>query len=146
MSARPPKPDYAPEFEAVETDSRWRAGGQGRRCRRPHCNQSAVARLNRGRTSRRSWITTPSWWHYCAEHLYGHWIEDGKVMLWIPIWPDRTPGGATMGEQPMTLEQLQALLPDAHIEEVGDRRELVIYTGLSEGTDGYLVPMVDTDE
>lgn len=41
----------------------------------------------------------------------------------------------------MTLRQLQARFPDAAIEEVGDRRELVIYTGLSTGTyDG------DTDE
>jgi hypothetical protein len=34
----------------------------------------------------------------------------------------------------LTLRQLERLLPDAAIEEVGDRRELVIYTGLSTGT------------
>lgn len=34
----------------------------------------------------------------------------------------------------MTYDELAALLPDAAIEEVGDRRELVIYTGLSTAT------------
>jgi hypothetical protein len=53
----------------------------------------------------------------------------------------------------MTLRQLQRLLPDAHIEEVGDRRELVIYTGLATATYDpntdqwtnrrYLVPMTE---
>ena len=56
-------------------------------------------------------------------------------------------------KRPMTLERLQKLLPDAAIEEVGDRRELVIYTGLSSAvyypaTDTWdespvLVPMSD---
>ena len=35
---------------------------------------------------------------------------------------------------PKTIRGLMSLLPDAHIEEVGDRRELVIYTGWSIGT------------
>lgn len=34
----------------------------------------------------------------------------------------------------MTYEELVSILPDAHIEEVGDRRELVIYTGWSTAT------------
>ena len=38
------------------------------------------------------------------------------------------------GEPPMTEKALEALFPDAHIEEVGDRRELVVYTGLSTAT------------
>lgn len=27
------------------------------------------------------------WWKYCAEHLYGRWIENGAVMFWrlVPI-------------------------------------------------------------
>lgn len=45
---------------------------------------------------------------------------------------------------PKTLKGLQGLLPDAAIEEVGDREELVIYTGLSVAEDGRtLVPMGD---
>lgn len=38
------------------------------------------------------------------------------------------------GEPPKTEKALQALLPDAAIEEVGERRELVIYTGLATAT------------
>lgn len=57
-----------------------------------------------------------------------------------------------------TLTELQALHPDAAIEEVGDRRELVIYTGLAVATydpenddwtdapNGLLVPMPTDDE
>lgn len=33
-----------------------------------------------------------------------------------------------------TLGELAAALPNAHIEEVGERRELVIYTGWSSAT------------
>jgi hypothetical protein len=39
-----------------------------------------------------------------------------------------------MSGKRLTLRQLQRLLPDAAIEEVGERRELVIYTGLSTAT------------
>lgn len=46
----------------------------------------------------------------------------------------------------MTLAELQALIPGAAIEEVGDRRELVIYTGLAAevydpATDTWTVPL-----
>ena len=34
----------------------------------------------------------------------------------------------------MRLDDLKAMHPDAAIEEVGDRREIVIYTGLSTAT------------
>lgn len=42
---------------------------------------------------------------------------------------------------PRTAAELHALLPEAHIESVGEREELVIYTGLTECNDGSLVPM-----
>lgn len=46
------------------------------------------------------------------------------------------------GLQLPTIDDLQALLPDAHIERVGDREELVIYTGWSTADDAVtLVPM-----
>jgi hypothetical protein len=38
---------------------------------------------------------------------------------------------------PKTIRGLMGLLPNSAIEEVGDRRELVIYTGLSVGTYDY---------
>lgn len=66
-------------FEAVPEDvDRWKISDVGR-CRftvdRRACGAPSVAALRRG--SRR-----PSWWHYCAEHLYGRWIEGGRVMTW----------------------------------------------------------------
>lgn len=38
-----------------------------------------------------AWLYRPVWrrdtrqvpWAYCADHLYGRWIEDGKVMEWV---------------------------------------------------------------
>lgn len=39
-----------------------------------------------------------------------------------------------MSAAPERLADLEALFPDAAIEEVGDRREVVIYTGLSVAT------------
>lgn len=31
---------------------------------------------------RRFGKTRGRWWGYCAEHLYGRWIEDGVVLDW----------------------------------------------------------------
>jgi hypothetical protein len=58
----------------------------GKRCRygsgpgHPACGAASIAELDRN-----SWSSTKraNWWAYCPEHLYGHWIEDGKVMHWI---------------------------------------------------------------
>lgn len=82
-----PPPGY--HFEArPDPDWRLEVGGT---CRRPRCGQPAIAALNRGWVSYR---TRPprrrdSWWAYCAEHLYGHWIEDGQIMHWFLIEPGR---------------------------------------------------------
>lgn len=48
-----------------------RFSDHGKRCEKP-----GVVRLNRG------WGDKPRWWWYCADHLYGRWIEDGKVVGW----------------------------------------------------------------
>lgn len=42
----------------------------------PACGQPAVAWLDRGRGRRRNW------WAYCERHLFGRWIEDGRLMCW----------------------------------------------------------------
>lgn len=67
-------------FEAVEQDEDWitPAIGAGR-CRyvvgRKACGLHAVATFMRGTGNKRAW-------DYCGDHLYGRWIEDGKVMGW----------------------------------------------------------------
>ena len=79
------------ELVAVEAGPDWRTE-TGRRCRRQSgashraCHQPAVAALNRSRQKHvrgTGYVTVPEWWPYCPEHLYGRWIEDGKVMHWI---------------------------------------------------------------
>lgn len=75
------------EFVAVEDDAdfvtpavgagRCRAnGGNGQKA----CGEPAVATIWRPiwRTSGRRKTA----WDYCADHLYGRWIENGKVMHW----------------------------------------------------------------
>ena len=80
-----PSPDGF-HFEATE-DKGWIVPAiGGGRCRfvvahsgRKACGRPAVATLMRpfGRSS-------PRPWDYCdnPEHLFGRWIEDGKVMSW----------------------------------------------------------------
>jgi len=43
---------------------------------RVRCNKPPVATLFRGSK------LSKSPWNYCAEHLYGGWIENGQVMRW----------------------------------------------------------------
>lgn len=66
-------------FEPVECDERWKLhiGSPCRSMLPGHiiCRAPSVAALNRG--SKRV-----QWWAYCAEHMYGKWIEDGRVWEW----------------------------------------------------------------
>jgi hypothetical protein len=66
----------------AEPDPRWEllaAPDEVRRCRygRPSCKAASVARLNRGR------VGATEWWHYCADHLYGRWILNGRLVQWV---------------------------------------------------------------
>jgi hypothetical protein len=63
----------------------WRVGRPGveaRRCRqqagkgRRACGRPAVAEL------RRSYGSGHTWWAYCEAHLYGRWIENGRLLHW----------------------------------------------------------------
>jgi hypothetical protein len=82
-----PKIPEGHEVVAVE-DKDWRLTPEPKRCRwtsgfspRRACAEPSVAELKRARLG-----ATPTdyrWWAYCGEHLYGRWIEDGKVMHWI---------------------------------------------------------------
>lgn len=89
MSERP-TPNPAPvgfKWEALQEDARWitPAIGAGR-CRymkgRKACGKPAAATLMRHAYSRGHDSQRP--WDYCddPEHLYGRWVEDGKVMHW----------------------------------------------------------------
>lgn len=89
-----PKPQFpAPdgcEHVAVP-DKDWRvmtngaAGIPGRQCRfmvgRTACGKAAVAKMDR--RFRLSANKRSSWWAYCGDHMYGRWVEDGVVMVWV---------------------------------------------------------------
>ena len=53
----------------------WRLLPNGGKCRRPRCQNPAVAELKRVRRSGAAY-----WWAYCADHMYGGRIEDGVVL------------------------------------------------------------------
>ena len=84
MNDRPVPPGYAHEgheWIAQESPYPWQIfNGSRRFCvaggGRP-CNRKAVATLTRaqGKGTRK--------WHYCGDHLYGRWIEDGRIMEWV---------------------------------------------------------------
>lgn len=86
-----PKPPDGFHFEAVEDSSlTWKtpplsAGG----CRftvgpgHKTCGAEPVASLMRG-------SGTP--WNYCREHLYGRWVEGGRVMGWRAVRDSPGPG------------------------------------------------------
>jgi hypothetical protein len=90
---RPGAPYFPPpkgtQWQAVPTGPEWStdpARVSGLRCRwqaqgHRQCQHPAVAALNRGRHSQRHG-RVPSWWGYCGDHLYGGWIEDGRVTQW----------------------------------------------------------------
>jgi hypothetical protein len=68
-------------------DKAWRVDS-GRQCRmigghpRIRCAEPAVAAMNRGRRVYGRGVSD-SWWAYCADHMFGRWVEDGRVMHWI---------------------------------------------------------------
>jgi hypothetical protein len=73
----------------AESETLWRVSArpESRRCRwgagfgHRACGAPAVAELNRGHLNDQM-ERRDSWWAYCADHLYGRWIEDGRVMAW----------------------------------------------------------------
>lgn len=79
MSDRPDPGREAPdgcEFVAVPDDG-WTIGGrEDRACRwsmSSRCPNPTVASFQRGNGP----------WFYCADHMFGRWIEDGAVMVWV---------------------------------------------------------------
>lgn len=93
----PPYDDLRPGYEwRVYVDPEWRVlDDTPKRCRGWQWHREnggyrpqAVAELNRGRVSHigrtalRGNGKRPAWWAYCADHLYGRWVEDGHVVEW----------------------------------------------------------------
>lgn len=109
---RPPQPDtppagyvYVPAEEPEDGGSYAKPfvvlepGETPRRCRwllnRRACGKPSVAKMNRGKTSYTGGSvgkTSEAWWHYCADHLYGRWIEDGRLMHWRLVPADLEAG------------------------------------------------------
>lgn len=104
---RPPDPVAKVDgthYEAIEEDlADWRAidPEHARPCRQrvgqaeDHrtCKEPSVLAMDRGRrtfTAGRISRRSPSWWHYCARHAFGRWVEDGKVFHWRLV-EDATP-------------------------------------------------------
>lgn len=82
---RPEPWDDPPEgfhFEMAEQEQKWITPPVGKgKCRftvghYQTCGKPAVVTLMR----RHGKGDAP--WDYCAEHMYGRWVEDGKVMGW----------------------------------------------------------------
>lgn len=75
-------PDWGKPVAEPEPETAWRLVS-GKRCRAgagyhsPACGKPSVAEMNR-----RTWRGRDRWWAYCGEHLYGRWIEDGRVWVW----------------------------------------------------------------
>lgn len=70
--------------EAVEMvwveDRRWDTPSLYQKCRRGSwCHNPPVADLKRRRSH--GW----AWWAYCADHLYGRKLINGKVMIQVRL-------------------------------------------------------------
>ena len=86
------RPDPPPSVNGVEweavTEREWKVldpVGRRYQCRfligpsRRRCPEVGVAVLYRGTRS------TPQPWAYCEGHMYGRWIEGGKVLGWRAV-------------------------------------------------------------
>jgi uncharacterized protein len=81
----PPPSEHEGYSWRAEPARDWRMHTRGMLCRyqsnRVRCPTPAMADLRRPRYHSSTGVG--SWWAYCGEHLYGHWIEDEVVMGWI---------------------------------------------------------------
>lgn len=72
-------------LEWVEEGDDWAISElpDSKRCKftvafRTYCNEPSAAALRRGRQR-------PQWWHYCANHLYGRRINEGRVEVQVLV-------------------------------------------------------------
>jgi hypothetical protein len=87
MATPPPDRDVPEGYELVAVeDLSWQLV-TGKRCRwgggyhKKACGQPSAAEFARSQYRRTG--THLVYWAYCEQHLYGRWIEDGKIMIWI---------------------------------------------------------------
>jgi hypothetical protein len=74
-------PDWAGDDYVWVEDRGWRVPSGYSKCRQIRCPNPPVADLSRHSYARQA----DYWWAYCASHLYGRRIRDGKVMF--PVAP-----------------------------------------------------------
>ena len=89
---RPPHPTWGPAdgYEWVaRPDEEWCLAtpdeADVRKCRHSTahpCPNKPVAAMNRGVRINEPPYVADRLWFYCADHMYGRWIEDGEVMGW----------------------------------------------------------------
>jgi len=78
-------------YEWHEEPAHWRSTpyGDPRQCRwtenRIRCGSAVRAELNRGRAGK------DRWWGYCAAHLFGRLLHDGKVWSLRLVADEETP-------------------------------------------------------
>lgn len=91
-----PCPEVPEGYEVTaEPDPDWRLDDTGR-CRagaggargphrgpgRPACGRPSAAAMARFSYRARN-PEHLMWWRYCEQHMYGRWIEDDRVMIWV---------------------------------------------------------------
>jgi hypothetical protein len=110
----------------------WRLVAGAKRCRlmqaRKACGAPAVAELDRSR-----WADArPHWWAYCAEHMFGRWVEDGQVWEWRVV------------PAPVLGERVEALIAALEAEVAWQRKMYGDSTDPAEKTArGRLIGMED---
>lgn len=88
MTTRPPAPgkEIPGCHWEVRPAANWRLD-PGRKCRTSvahPCGKPSAAAL--ARTYHRTGKPDSTvWWAYCEDHMYGRWIEDGRVVQWIRV-------------------------------------------------------------
>lgn len=88
VAERPARPQDAPagfHYEAVpESPDSWLPAEPGRTCRWRGSNKTARACGQPAVVQRLRGVRRAIWWNYCPLHSYGRWVENGKVLSWLP--------------------------------------------------------------
>lgn len=69
------------------------------------CGKPAIAELNRARHGK-----PDNWWAYCAEHMFGRWVEDGRVWQWRVV------------PEPIPFAKVEVLIADLNADIAWQRK------------------------